>query len=45
MGCIVDMIAVLAILRSHDYVANASEAVEKTTKDEKDHHKCSFFTF
>lgn len=45
MGCIVDIIAVLAILRSYGYGANASEAVEKITKDKKDHHKCSFFTF
>ena len=45
MGCIVDIMAVLAILRSYGYGANASEAVEKITKDEKDHCKCSCFTF
>ena len=33
--------AVLAIFRSHRYDANASEAVEKSTVDEKDYHKCS----
>ena len=32
---------VLAIFRSYRYGANASEAVENITLDEKNYHKCS----
>ena len=36
-----DSDAALVISRSYSYSANASEAVEKITTDEKDYHKCS----